>query len=246
VICLSSTSTIAAAIKAGMSVAEARKRFAPNDRAEQLLRLCERLGAAPAENLERLAEVEAAQAKAVSELEVAASGPRASARLVTILPLVVLLGAQLLGMKVLNQLNPLCIASIAIGALLLYGGRQWSYRILKRAQPVEVDPGAPLDAFSAAMGSGLPLNQAISEVVELFGEQPSLKSIAEAAAETGLAVARLARVEADKLRLAWRVESEKKVHEAGVRLMWPLGLAVLPAFVLIAVVPLAASMLRGN
>lgn len=229
-----------------MSVAEARRRFEPNDRAEQLLRLCERLGAAPAENLERLAEVEAAQAKAVAELEVAASGPKASARLVTILPVVVLLGAQLLGMKVLNQLNPLCIASIAVGALLLYGGRKWSNRIIARAQPRADDPGAPLDAFSAAMGSGLPLNRAIAEVAELFGEQPSLTRIVDTAAETGLAIARLARVEADNVRLAWRVASEKRVQEAGVRLMWPLGLAVLPAFVLIAVVPLAASMLRGN
>lgn len=229
-----------------MSVGEARKRFSPNERAEQLLQLCERLGAAPAENLERLAEVEAAQAKAVSELEVAASGPRASARLVTILPVLVLLGAQMLGMKVLNQLNPLCVASIAIGATLLYLGRRWSIRILKRAQPIDVDPGAPLDAFSAAMAAGLSLNQALADVVERFGEQSVLHELVATATETGLAVARLARVEADRARLNWRVESEKKVHEAGVRLMWPLGLAVLPAFVLIAVVPLAASMLRGN
>jgi tight adherence protein B len=96
------------------------------------------------------------------------------------------------------------------------------------------------------MGAGLSLNQALADVVERFGEQSVLHELVATATETGLAVARLARVEADRARLNWRVESEKKVHEAGVRLMWPLGLAVLPAFVLIAVVPLAASMLRGN
>ena len=56
----------------------------------------------------------------------------------------------------------------------------------------------------------------------------------------------LARAEADRIRLNWRVSSEKKIQQAGIRLMWPLGVAVLPAFVLIAVLPLAVSMLRGN
>jgi hypothetical protein len=42
------------------------------------------------------------------------------------------------------------------------------------------------------------------------------------------------------------VSSEKKIQQAGIRLMWPLGVAVLPAFVLIAIVPLAVSMLRGT
>jgi len=243
---LTDTATIAAALRAGMSVTDVRIRFEPNEFAIQALTLCERLGSAPAESLERLATVEADQAKALAELEVAASGPRASAKLVTRLPLLVLVGAQLLGMRVLNSLNFATIGSMLLGGLLLFAGGRWSTRILERAKTLPGDPGAALDAFASAMGAGLSQRIAITEVESTFGEQPEIARLLATSAETGLAVAKLARAEADRLRLVWRVASEKRIHEAGVRLMWPLGLAVLPAFVLIAVVPLAASMLRGN
>jgi tight adherence protein B len=229
-----------------MSIADAKRRYQPNEFALRLLALCERLGSAPAENLERLAQVEVAQAKAVAELEVAASGPRASARLVTLLPAVVLLGAQLLGMRVLNSVNIFTSGSILVGTLLLVGGRSWSSRILERAKPKTDDPGAALDAFAAAMNAGLPQRVAAEEVESLFGPQLQVAQLISTSAETGLAVSKLALAEADRLRLTWRIESERRIHEAGVRLLWPLGLAVLPAFVLIAVVPLAAAMLRGN
>jgi tight adherence protein B len=243
---LTDTATIAAALRAGMSIADAKRRYQPNEFALRSLALCERLGSAPAENLERLAQVEVAQAKAVAELEVAASGPRASARLVTLLPAVVLLGAQLLGMRVLNSVNIFTSGSILLGALLLVGGRSWSSRILERAKPKTDDPGAALDAFAAAMNAGLPQRVAAEEVESLFGPQLQVAQLISTSAETGLAVSKLALAEADRQRLTWRIESERRIHEAGVRLMWPLGLAVLPAFVLIAVVPLAAAMLRGN
>lgn len=229
-----------------MSVAEAKRRFEPNPAALQSLTLCEQLGSAPAENLERLAQVEADRAKTIAALEVAASGPRASARLVTVLPVLVLAGAQLLGMRVLNGLNVLTISSIAVGLALLLLGRRWSNRILKAAQPENQDPGAALDAFASAMSAGLAPTIATREVEKLFGEQTAIARLLATSAETGMAISKLARAEADRARLHWSTSSEKKIHEAGVRLMWPLGIAVLPAFALIAVVPLAVSMLRGN
>ena len=243
---MADTATIAAALRAGMPLPEAKRRYQPTGSALIALELCERLGAAPAESLERLAEVETELTQAQAELEVAASGPRASAKLVTLLPVVVLLGAQLLGMRVFNSLNPLAAASIILGALLLFAGRRWSSRILAKAQPDAQDPGAALDAFAAAMNAGLPQSAAIAEVEQRYGQQQKLLAITTDAAQTGMAVARLARAEADRARLQWRVVSEQRIHEAGVRLMWPLGMAVLPAFVLIAVVPLAVAMLRGN
>ena len=138
-----------------MPLPEAKRRYQPTGSALIALELCERLGAAPAESLERLAEVETGLTQTQAELEVAASGPRASAKLVTLLPVVVLLGAQLLGMRVFNSLNPLTAASITLGALLLFAGRRWSSRILAKAQPDAQDPGAALDAFAAAMNAGL-------------------------------------------------------------------------------------------
>jgi tight adherence protein B len=96
------------------------------------------------------------------------------------------------------------------------------------------------------MSAGLAPTVAIREVEKVFGHQNELAALLATSADTGLAISRLARAEADRIRLNWRVSSEKKIQQASIRLMWPLGVAVLPAFVLIAVLPLAVSMLRGN
>ncbi len=87
---------------------------------------------------------------------------------------------------------------------------------------------------------------ALTEAENSFGHQPKAEQLIEEAAQTGLAIARLAQSEADRVRLRWRIEAEKAIQVASVRLMWPLGLAVLPAFVLICVIPLASALLRNN
>ena len=240
------TATIASALRAGMTLPETLSRYEPSDSASQLLTLCAKPGASPADALDRLAAVEATHAKASAELLLAAGGPRASAKLVTLLPVIVLLGAQLVGLRVFNEAQPITLVSISLGAALLMAGRAWSKAIVAKAEPNLEDPAAGLDAFALALASGLPPRMALTEAENSFGHQPKAEQLIEEAAQTGLAIARLAQSEADRVRLRWRIEAEEAIQVASVRLMWPLGLAVLPAFVLICVIPLASALLRNN
>lgn len=242
---LTDTMSIAAALRAGMSPIEVADRFKPTAEAKRILDLCIKLGSPPADALERLSLVEADWGKALADLEVAASGPKSSAKLVTLLPVIVLAGAQLLGLKIFNHPNPLTLASIGVGSALLFAGHLWSKRILNSAKPSSTDPGAVLDAFSVALSSGLSPSAALQAVAEQ-GDTSELHKVIELSSSTGLAIAKIARAEADQLRLRSKVEMDTRIRAAAVRLMWPLGLTVLPAFVLVAVIPLALAMLQAN
>lgn len=243
---MTDTATIAAALKAGMTPSDVRKRFEPSPLTSKTLELCQAVGAPPVLALERLAEVETSWQVASAELELAASGPKSSAKLVTLLPLVVLFGAQLLGLKVFNSPSPFLLGSLGFGAALLYLGWLWSKRILDKAQVRQSDPGAALDALSVALAAGLPTAQAYKEVESRFGPVPALQELNQLSSQTGLALAKLVFAEADRLRLQARVSAQKLIRQAGVKLMWPLGLLVLPSFVLLAVIPLSLAMLRAN
>lgn len=243
---MTDTATLAAALRAGMTLTDLLRRYEPNESASALLGLCAKVGGSPAEALDRLSAVEAAHARATAELQVAANGPKASARLVTLLPVLVLVAAQLLGLKVFNELQPVTLGSIGLGAALLFAGRTWSNAVISRAEPNFEDPGAGLDAFAVALAGGLPPKQALGEVEGIFGNQPSARALIAEASANGLAIAQLASAEAQRVRLRWRIEAEKVIQTASVRLMWPLGLLVLPAFVLICIVPLAVALIRSS
>jgi tight adherence protein B len=240
---LTETAILAVAIKAGLSTAQLRERYQPNAAAAELIALCERVGAPLAENLHRLAEVEVQRANVFADLQVAASGPRASARLVTFLPIVVLLGGQLLGLKVFSCAPAISYWSIGIGIMLLVFARTWTNKVLSRAEPSSDDPGKAFDMFACCLGAGLPPGEALAQLPQ--PDNPELQELITEASATGLAVARLARATADEARLRWRVAADQQVRSASVRILWPLGLLVLPAFVLIAILPLGLAIIKG-
>jgi tight adherence protein B len=153
--------------------------------------------------------------------------------------------AQLAGLRVLVNPSAVSIGSMVLGGLLLVFGRLWSNRIVADAEPEAFDPGEAIDTFVSGLEAGLPPTEVARDVAEVFGESQEIAALIRDAEEEGLAIARLATARASQLRESKRIRDETRIREAGVRLMWPLGLAVLPAFVLISVIPLATAMLRG-
>lgn len=228
-----------------MQLERVLEKYPPDESVKRSLTLAKHFGARPAEVLDRLAAVVADRDKARAELALAQAGPKSSARVVLLLPVGVLGLAQLAGLRVLVDPSSLAIGSIALGALLLFVGRGWSNRIVAFAEPSDEDPGEAIDAFVSGIESGLPPREVSRAVAEVFGEAKEIEELISSAEAEGLAIARLAAARADQNRLAKRIEDETRIREAGVRLMWPLGLTVLPAFVLISVIPLASAMLRG-
>jgi tight adherence protein B len=226
-----------------MQLERVLEKYPADESVKRSLTLAKHFGARPAEVLDRLAAVVADRDRARAELALAKAGPKSSARVVLLLPVGVLGFAQLAGLKVLVNPTAISLASMFFGGLLLLLGRFWSNRIVVAAEPSAEDPGEAIDAFASGLAVGLPPRVVADAVTQMFGISPEIEVLIADSASEGLAIADLALARADQMRLAKRVSDETRIREAGVRLMWPLGLAVLPAFVLIAVIPLAAALL---
>ena len=84
---------------------------------------------------------------------------------------------------------------------------------------------------------------------DVFGALPAeseleqLVSLEKLVNQTGSRISRLLLRQAQNMQEAELVKTEIKIERLGVRLMLPLGLGVLPAFVLLAIVPLMVTTL---
>jgi pilus assembly protein TadC len=96
-----------------------------------------------------------------------------------------------------------------------------------------------LDPVVAALGLGAPWEAAWAQAVD---DLAPLRRALHPAGSSGAATATLLRSAADELRTqAWR-EAQLAAQRLGVRLLLPLGLCLLPAAVLVAVVPVVLSL----
>ncbi len=210
--------------------------------------------------LNRVTDVLERQFKNQNEVDLAFAGPQATAKLVMWLPALALLLAQLVGMNPLSAIlsSLLGALSVSLGVGLMVAGRLWTKRLLSRALPDPKDPeaidrGAYLDCVLIGLQAGLPLSHARERAEELFElvfeNRPNVKNfeVLETAAElsrtTGAALSQILSSEADSFRTEQRHEIATRISKLGVQLMIPLGVAVLPAFVLLSIVPIAISLL---
>jgi tight adherence protein B len=212
--------------------------------------------------LNRITEVFDRTQRNQQEVQLAFAGPQSTAKLVMWLPVLALVLSQLVGMNPLGAIlgSPLGALSVSIGAGLMVAGRFWTKRLLARALPnpddaAAIDRGAYLDCVLIGLQAGLPLSQARESADLEFESGFQTKPLAEsfealdAAAElsrtTGAALTQILLANADAFREKQRFEIASRISKLGVQLMIPLGLAVLPAFVLLAIVPIAVSLLAN-
>ena len=220
-----------------------------------LLEVSRATGSAIASEVDQVASIYLQRERAIERIAVAQAGPRSSARLVIWLPVITLILAQLSGLEVIPAFtkNHLLVLSIGLGAFLLVIAKLVSSKLIKRATPVSENLGFYLLGVALACSGGISLhkaqNTALDKYKEIYGLLPSQKELqlcAEAlhtATHTGARVGELLRANAESLQRESATRAEVKIEKLNVKLLLPLGLAVLPAFILIAVIPLTFSML---
>jgi len=219
--------------------------------------ICVKTGGPIAASLDRLANVMTHRFKQHQQAQVAFAAPKATAKLVMALPVLAMLAAQLLGMNPVRAIftTPVAFASVLIGGALLYGGRVWSNSMLAKALPEQSDAGAFLDAVAVALNAGLNVQQAVLIAKQSFAQhfdqvdQESIDELQKAidlSSQSGAAIAPLLIANADRLREAQNNHTANRLAKLSVSLMIPLGLAVLPAFVLLSIVPIAISLLTNK
>jgi tight adherence protein B len=195
-------------------------------------------------------------AQARREIAVAMAAPNATARLVLALPLVGLLFGMLLGFDTLGTLftTPIGWVCLGLGAGLMLGASRWNRRLVRRAQPRDLTPGLAFDLLAIAVSGGGSLDRARSVVaaaIEQFGLDGALsidgtEEVLDLSRRAGIPAAELLRSEAGEWRRQARADVSERAQALSVRLMIPLGVCVLPAFMVLSVVPLLITVLRST
>ncbi|MGG7508853.1 type II secretion system F family protein [Plantibacter sp. YIM 135249] len=184
----------------------------------------------------------------------ALAGPAATAKLVLWLPVVsVLLGAAL-GFDTIRTLFATIPGLICLfaGSACMFAGWRWSAALARRACLRDPSPGLSLDLVAVAMaggGSATGARAVAATACERFGlafDDAGVDRVLRLSTRAGVPAGELLRSEADQCREQALTDGQRAAAVLATRLMIPLGVCVLPAFMVIGVAPLLLSVLAAT
>ncbi|WP_166426702.1 type II secretion system F family protein [Labedella populi] len=189
------------------------------------------------------------------EVDVALAGPLLSSRIVLALPLVAIgLGAAL-GFDVLGVLfgSITGFVCLVVGATLAGVAVWWVARLTAAARRADPSPGLNADLVAIAMGGGVSAERAVALVEEALalvdlpgGASTAVDGILAVSRRAGVPAGELLRSEAESERRRARTEGARRAARLGSLLMLPLGVCVLPAFIVLGIVPMVLSLLSST
>lgn len=211
--------------------------------------VAETVGAPLASSLRRFADALRDAQETRDDVDVALADPAATARLVGWLPLVAVGLGLVLGFDVVSVFTqPAGIAVLVAGAVLMLLARRWSARLVAAAQPAAGLPGLQADAVAIALSAGVSVDRALSVVASAGGGEASAetRAVLALAQRAGTPAVELLRATAAEMRRARRTQGRLRAARLGSRLLLPMGLCTLPAFLLLGVAPMLMSVLAGS
>ncbi len=210
-------------------------------------------GAPLASCLSTVAEVARFEQQLSRDHAVLLAGPRATTRLMLMLPVVGI------GLGFLIGVNPVAaligmpggwlLVVAGVGLIMLSG--RWSRRMTEQAMIRLVCPGMSLELLAIALSGGGPVPAAMELVLLEWPDPPtdeerSCREIVALAAGAGVPAGALLRAEAQRFRRDAAAAQQQAAARLGVRLMLPLGICILPAFLLLAVVPVVIGIVSST
>lgn len=211
-------------------------------------------GAPLGPTLQRFAASLRSLAQSMRDVEVALAGPLATSRIVLALPAVGLLFGVLLGFDAPRILvtTPPGWTCLVIGGLLILGGVRWNRRLLRAAGTTDTAPGLGLELLAIAVSGGASLDRARAVVDAALGEAgfaplgEEADAVLTFACAAGVPAAALLHAEAEELRRRARTDAQLRAAQLGTRLLLPLGVCILPAFVALGVAPIVIAILSST
>ncbi len=186
-----------------------------------------------------LARVQTIENETRDEIEQAKQVPISTKKLMLWLPWFGLMLAELTGLGVFQALlSPVGLLLLGIAAGLSYLGHRISERMIKAATEMSKPPQQPMLKLAIFVQTGIQLGEALrlcdiskqSELIQFALQSgANLKLLLQSQIESDLA--------------AWRNRSLVAAKQLSVRLMLPLGLTTLPAFLLLTVAPILLGVL---
>ncbi|APF32802.1 type II secretion system F family protein [Microbacterium paludicola] len=201
------------------------------------------VGAPLARTLRGMAEALRDAQQARDDIRVALAEPTATARLVGWLPLVAVALALLLGFDVLATLrHPVGAACLVVGALLMVGAQVWTRRLVARARSVDGVPGMSAELLAIALSSGVSIGRAEEVLASVdVAAAAADREVLDLSTSAGVPAVDLLRATAKLERHRARIEGRMRAAQLTSRLLLPLGVCTLPAFLLIGVAPMLLS-----
>lgn len=209
------------------------------------------VGAPLAEVLRIIAESLRDAASAADDVRIALAEPAGTARLLLWMPLAGLLLGFALGFDTIGVIvgNPLGAACVVAGLLLVLAARLWTRRLLRRAAPEPGTPGMRAELVAVALAGGASIDRALRLVAESSaggGTEEGIRSVLELSRAAGVPAVELLRASAAQDRHAARVHGRLRAAKLSTRLLIPLGVCTLPAFLLLGVAPMLLSVLAST
>ena len=216
-----------------------------------VITIADEAGAPLADVLWRVSQSLRQQLQIERELDVVTKAPKLTVRVLVILPFLGLLMASALGVNAWGFLvgTTLGRTSGVVALALLITAVVWMRTMMARAIPAPGDRGLPFELFAIAASGGVLPEIALERVRlvlhnhDLFHDDDELSALARISRRVGVPVSTLAASEASWAREKVRLDAEEAHAALAVALLIPLGLLILPAFALVAVVPVVVTLL---
>lgn len=212
-------------------------------------RVSETVGAPLAASLRRFANTLRDAQESHDDVTVALADPVATARLVAWLPVVAVMLGVALGFDVVTvATQPAGIACLLAGSFLMFAARVWTARLVAAARPADRLPGVQGDVVAIALTGGVSIDRALAVVAQAGGGaiDDDTAAVLALSERTGAPAVELLRASAAEVRRRSRTEGRLRAARLGTRLLMPMGVCTLPAFLLLGVGPMLLSVLSGS
>lgn len=219
--------------------------------------LAEQSGAPFAPALDRIAAALSSIAEANRKRSVMLAGPKMTAALVSWLPLAAVVVSFVLGFDPLPVfLTPFGVVLLATGAALQAVGMRWTRVLTDRVAGRDRVAGLECELTWVALSGGAPPDLALRRVVDAVADaraewitfdslragRPLARGL-DMAAAAGVPASALLIDTATELRAETQAEIERDTERLGIRILIPLAVCVLPAFIAVGVVPVIVTLL---
>jgi tight adherence protein B len=209
-------------------------------------RVATTVGAPLAESLRGLAAALRDAQEAADEVRVALAEPAGTARLMGWLPLVAVALGAALGFDTFGTLlaQPLGLACLAAGVALILLARRWTAALVRRAREESGIAGHGAELLAIALSGGVSIDRARAQVAETgAAADASTDVILSLSRSAGVPAVELLRASASLARHRARVDGRLRAARLSSRLLLPLGVCTLPAFLLLGVAPMMLSVM---
>lgn len=211
-------------------------------------RVATTVGAPLAESLRGFAGALRDAQEAADDVRVALAEPAGTARLMGWLPLVAVgLGAAL-GFDTFGVLlgHPVGLACLAAGIALIVAAGRWSAALVRRARAEGAVAGHGAELLAIALSAGVSIERALAITRQAGADSDESTDAVLALSRTaGVPAVELLRASAAMSRHRARIDGRLRAARLSSRLLLPLGVCTLPAFLLLGVAPMLLSVMSA-